>query len=331
MNDVVEPTSPARPSRVLRWSLLAVGVVALGGAGAWGWQQWQQQLGAARAQAAQDAVRLQGLSDSVDALRRDQRAASQRLQDAAATNRVLRDEMLGLGQRSALLEENLARLAADSRHDAQALHRDEAELLLMQASQRLDAADDVDGARRLYALAAVALADLPDADGLNLRQALLQERTVIDAAGSGPRAQVLQRLATLDASLQALPEDGERPAAAAADARPWWQVALAPFVEITPTTLSGPLTDAERVQGRDALQLELTLARAAAERGDAPALQQACDRIERWMTRLWPDSPALRSLRAELQAMAKAPLRLAAPELGSTLRQLHSLRDGDTP
>lgn len=308
-----------------------MGLVVLGGAGAWGWQQWQLQLRDTRQQAQEDAVRVQGLSASVEALRRDQRATSQRLQDAAATNRVLRDEMLGLGQRSALLEENLARLAADSRHDAQALHRDEAELLLMQASQRLDAADDVDGARRLYALAAIALADLPDADGLNLRQALLQERSVIDAAGSGPRAQVMQRLSAVDATLQALPDDGELQAQAPAAVRPWWQMALAPFVEITPTALSGPLTDAERVQGHDALQLELTLARTAAERGDAPALQHACDRIEHWMTRLWPDSPALRSLRAELQGLGAAPLRLAAPELGSTLRQLHTLRDGDNP
>ena len=44
------------------------------------------------------------------------------------------------------------------------MQRDEAELLLTQAAQRLNYADDVDGARRLYAQAATALAELPDTE-----------------------------------------------------------------------------------------------------------------------------------------------------------------------
>jgi uroporphyrin-3 C-methyltransferase len=65
-------------------------------------------------------------------------------------------------QRSALLEENLAKLADSANQGRQAVQRDEAELLLTQAAQRLNYADDVEGARRLYAQAATALADLPD-------------------------------------------------------------------------------------------------------------------------------------------------------------------------
>ncbi|MFX5611008.1 hypothetical protein ABTD85_21515, partial [Acinetobacter baumannii] len=72
------------------------------------------------------AVQLQGLEATLDALRRDQRATSQRLQDAATTNRVLRGEMLGLSQRSALLEENLAKLADSANQGRQAVQRDEA-------------------------------------------------------------------------------------------------------------------------------------------------------------------------------------------------------------
>ncbi|MBR7560435.1 hypothetical protein KC218_28205, partial [Mycobacterium tuberculosis] len=73
------------------------------------------------AQAQTTAVQLKGLEATLDALRRDQRATSQRLQDAAATNRVLRDEMLGLSQRSALLEENLAKLADSANQGRQAV------------------------------------------------------------------------------------------------------------------------------------------------------------------------------------------------------------------
>ncbi|PSD20910.1 hypothetical protein C7E13_21900, partial [Stenotrophomonas maltophilia] len=51
-------------------------------------------------------------------------------------------------------------------------------------------------------------------------------------------------------------------------AKPWWQATLAPFVDITPSRQNGPLTAAEKRNADDALQLELTLARAAIERGD---------------------------------------------------------------
>jgi len=328
------PGSPAQDRQrpgALRLALpLLVLVLLLAAAGAWGWHLWQQAQAVQRVQAQSDQVRLAGLEQRLEGLRRDQRASSQRLQDAAATNRVLRDEMLGLGQRSALLEDNLARLAETTRQQSYAVQRDEAELLLAQALQRLEAADDLDGARRLYAQAAVQLGELPASDGLNLTQALMQERDALDKAGAGPRAQARQRLAAFALALQALPTTAEADPAAVA-APPWWQRALAPFVEITPTRLHGPLTDAERVPGLDALQLEITLARAAIERGDGAALGQAADRMELWMNRLWPDSPALRTQRAELRQLRAAPLRLSAPELGSTLLQLRTLHDGGSP
>lgn len=325
------PAPGSRRSGALRLALPLLVLVLLAAAGGWGWHMWQQAQALQRVQAQSDQVRLAGLEQSLEGLRRDQRASSQRLQDAAATNRVLRDEMLGLGQRSAVLEENLARLAETTQRDSYAVQRDEAELLLAQALQRLEAADDLDGARRLYAQAAVQLGELPASENLNLMQTLMQEREALDKAGTGPRALARQRLAAFALALQALPTTAEATPAAAGAAPPWWQRALAPFVEMTPTRLQGPLTDAERVTGLDALQLEISLARAAIERGDAPALGQAAERITLWLNRLWPDSPALRTQRAELRQLSSAPLRLTAPELGSTLQQLRTLHDGGSP
>ncbi|WP_145480751.1 uroporphyrinogen-III C-methyltransferase [Stenotrophomonas rhizophila] len=322
MNEI-DPPPPHRP---LRWILpLAVAAVIVGGAG-WGWTQWQAQQARAAQREADANVLVQGLAGSVEALRRDQRSTSQRVQDAAATNRVLRDEMLGLSQRNALLEENLARLADSTRHNAQALQLEEAELLLSQAGQRLAFADDVDGARRLYALAAAALEELPGGEYLNLRQALMQERNAVDALGPGPRAETQQRLARFASALGALPEQIV-PAAGSA-APPWWQQLLAPFVTITPTAAQGPLTAAERSAAWDALQLELTLARAAVERGNQSEFEQSLDRVALWMPRLWPDSPGLRERRAELQQLRARVLRPPLPELGSTLQQLRAMRDG---
>ena len=322
MNDTPPAPPPRRP---VRWLLPLAAVVVLGAGGYAGWYVWQQQQREQEAQAQTTAVQLKGLEATLDALRRDQRATSQRLQDAATTNRVLRDEMLGLSQRSALLEENLAKLADSANQGRQAVQRDEAELLLTQAAQRLNYADDVDGAR-LYAQAATALADLPDADGLNLRQALVQEREALDALGSGPRVQSLQRLDAVARALQGLPSQITG-TTGSSTAKPWWQATLAPFVDITPSRQNGPLTAAEQRNADDALQLELTLARAAIERGDRPGRNTALDRVEHWAQRRWPDSPALRAQRAELKALRELPLQASDAVLGSTLQQLRTQTD----
>jgi len=323
MNEADSPPSTRRP---LRWIVPVLGLLVAGGGAAWGWTQWQAQQAQARQRDENASLQLQGLLDSVEALRRDQRSTSQRVQDAAATNRVLRDEMLGLSQRNALLEDNMAKLADSTRHGAQALQLEEAELLLRQAGQRLAFADDVEGAKRLYALAAAALGDIQGGDYLNLRQALMQERNALDAQGPGARAQASAALAAFAQALTALPD------AVADDARtaatPWWHQVLAPFVTITPTRTQGPLTDAERVAAWDSLQLELTLARAAIERGDQAGYEQALDRVALWLPRLWPDSPALRERRGELQHLRTRTLRPTLPELGSTLQQLRAMRDG---
>jgi len=312
----------------VRWIAPLAVLLVIGAGVAWGWTRWQAEQARELQRQADTGLQLQGLVDSVEALRRDQRSTSQRVQDAAATNRVLRDEMLGLSQRSALLEDNLAKLADSTRHGAQALQLEETELLLGQAAQRLAYADDVEGAKRLYALAASTLADVPGNDYLNVRQALMQERNAVDALGPGVRVSTAAQLAAFSKALERLPQQVDAVPGAEA-ATPWWHQVLAPFVTITPTHTQGPLTDAERVTGWDALQLELTLARAAVERGDQPGFTHAVDRVALWLPRLWPDSPALRERRAELQQLRMRVLQPALPELGSTLQQLRSMRDGD--
>ncbi|KAG0772628.1 hypothetical protein G6F22_015579 [Rhizopus arrhizus] len=108
MNDTPPVSLPRRSAR---WLLPLAGVAVLGAGGYAGWYFWQQQQREQAAQAQTTAVQLQGLEATLDALRRDQRATSQRLQDAAPTNRVLRDEMLGLSQRSGAARRG--RVAAD--------------------------------------------------------------------------------------------------------------------------------------------------------------------------------------------------------------------------
>src|SRR3546814_2413747 len=76
------------------------------------------------------AQHVSALEQRIDALQHEQRAQAKRLQQADTTNRVLRDELLGIGQRAALLEDSVSQLADPERNGAQALRLDELELVL---------------------------------------------------------------------------------------------------------------------------------------------------------------------------------------------------------
>jgi uroporphyrin-3 C-methyltransferase len=295
---------------------------------AWqGWRMWQAREGRLQAQAQEADQRVSALEQRIDALRRDQRAQTQRIQDAAATNRVLRDEVLGLSQRGALLEDTVSRLADSARHGPQALRLDEVELLLGQGAQRLALAGDVEGARRAYALATGVLEGVDNPRLLNLRQALDQERAALERVGPGPRAAVAEDLAEFAAVLPTLPRETLPEAAA----RPAWQRALAPLVDIRPSRGELAVSPGERAAGEAALQVELSLARAALERGDTAGFRSALGRVRTWLPRLWPESAPLRQRRQALDAMLEAPLQPEIPELGTTLEQLRALREAGLP
>ncbi|WP_369942090.1 uroporphyrinogen-III C-methyltransferase [Xanthomonas medicagonis] len=320
MTDI--PSTPRRSTRWI-WLLLVLAMLAALAVAGWrGWTWWQARNARALAEQSEVQLQLQALQDNLETLRRDQRATVQRVQDAASTNRVLRDEMLGLSQRSALLEDNVAKLADSNRHGAQALRLDEVELLLSQGQQRLQVAGDTQGARRAYALASGVLEGVDDPRYLNLRQVLLQERTALDALGDGPQARLAAQLDAFADSLDALPTQLPEPAQA-----PLWQRLLSPLVKIRPAQGGVLAAQSDRIAARDALQLDLSLARAALERGDARGYRSALARAGTWLQRLWPDSAPLRQRRATLQTLRDAALRPTIPELGTTLQQLRSMRD----
>ena len=122
-------------------------------------------------------------------------------------------------------------------------------------------------------------------------------------------------------------ELGTAVAAAGTDPRaPWWRRLLSRFVEVRPSAGVHLQAPADRSAGRDALRIELTIARAALERRDAAAWRDALERANAWLPRLWPDSPALRTRRQELRDLRALPLKPSLPVLGSTLEQLRSRR-----
>lgn len=310
------PTVP--PRRGLGWLVALLLVLLL----AWSGWRWWEARGMERDAMAGQVERVAALETRVDALRRDQRANAARVQQAEATNRLLREELLGLGQRAALLEDSLSELEQGGAGALRALRLDEATLLLSSAADRL-AAGDMDGARRAYAIAANVLDRLDDPALVDLRQALAQERAVLDAAGPDPRVAVRERLEAFAASLGDLPVQASRDVPASA---PWWRRLAARVVDVRPSGDDQVVAPSARSAGLAALQLELALARAALERRDEAAFAQSVDRLDGGLKRLWPPSPARQAARDTLRGLRGAPLRLAMPELGSTLAQLERLR-----
>lgn len=320
---MTEETFTPPPTRSRRGLWISLLVLALLGVAGWrGWVAWQARESRIQAEAESAGQRVLALEQRLETLRRDQRAQTQRIQDAAATNRVLRDEVLGLSQRGALLEDSVSKLADPTRHGAQALRLDEVELLLGQAQQRLEVARDLEGARRSYALAAGALQGVDDPRLLNLGQALAQERAALEALGAGPQAAIVQQLDAFSAALALLPQQ----IAADESTRPTWQRVLAPLVDIRPTAGEVLIAPSQRAAGEAALQIELALARAALERGDGEGYRSALTRVQAWLPRLWPDSPALRQQQDALRKLQAMPLRSESPVLGSTLQQLRLIR-----
>jgi uroporphyrin-3 C-methyltransferase len=298
--------------------LALVVLAALAFAGWRGWRAWSEHDAALRHTFAEQA---DALDARLDALRGEQRAQALRLQQDEATNRVLREELIGLGQRSALVEQTVEKLADPDRHGAQAMFLDETALLLAMGQQRLQLAGDLDGARRAYALAASMLGRVDDPKLLDLRQTLEQERNALDALGADPRTSALRQLAAFAAALPT----GDDLATNEDPRAPWWQRLLSRVVRVQPSASAIAIDPADRRAARAGLELELSLARAAAERGDAAAWREALDRADAWLRRLWPPSQR-GALEARLRGLREMPLSASVPVLGSSLQQLQALR-----
>ena len=313
------PVAPARRSRAGALLLSLLVALLLAAAGVFGWRYWQ--AGEQQRQSLAEQQRA-ALDARVESLRQLQRTQAQRLQQAEATNRVLRDELLGIGQRAALLEDSVSKLADPDRHGAQALRLDEIELLLGIGQQRLRLDDDIDGARRALALAAPLLDGLDDPAYLNLRQALAQEQAALEALGADPRIHanaLLERIAAgVDSAMPARPVPSLR--------EPWYQRLLGRIVHRQPTASAGLGQRPDRDAALAALQVEFSLARAAVERRDIDGLQHALARIDGWLQRLLAGSQGLPQKRRQLAELKALPLRMESPLAGTTLQQLRALR-----
>ena len=141
------------------------------------------------------------------------------------------------------------------------------------------------------------------------------------SAGEGASRRPSQPSARVSASRK--PAWSRRSAAAHA---PWWQRAFGSLLRVQRTDRAVAVQPAERAAAMAGLQLEISLARAAAERRDRDGYRAALARADGWLQRLMGTSKALERQRAQLQELAQLPLALSIPTLGSTLAQLRQQR-----
>lgn len=271
-----------------------------------------------------DAQRVALLEQQLDGNRTAIRQLEQRLNDNASAQRVLREDVLGVGERAALLEDTVNRLAEPQIAAAQMLRLDEAELLLVMARQRLDLANDRIAAERAYALAAEVLAGLENPRFLSLRQTIGQELAALHAMPDDPRDAAAGELDALEASLELLIR--QPLAVARSDPAPKWRDLLGRLVQVRRSDAQRLLAPDELDAGQIALRLELALARVALERRDERAFRATLVRIDGWLQRLFPESGTRQIRQERLATLARQPLALDLPVLGSTLQQLRLLR-----
>lgn len=311
------------------WPLLLLLLVILGAA-AWWWTARPGPVATVDPLSPQELDRrLLAVEQALTALQRGQQRSEQRLADVEARSTVLRDEVLGLGQRAALIEDSVQQVvaaAAAGTDPGVSLRLDEIDLLLTYAEARLDLSGDVEGARRAYVLADGLLAALTAPQFVNLRQSLAQEQAALAALPPDPRAAARGRVDAIEAALAGLPvlpEPAPPPADAAVATR-----LLAALVDVRPRGTQDLLAPADRQRGEAALRLELALARIAIERRDEAGLRAASERAERWMRRLYAGGAPLEEQAAALRALGRTPLVIDVPVLGSTLAQMRALRRG---
>jgi uroporphyrin-III C-methyltransferase len=320
---------PVRSRTSWPWlALLVIGVTTL--AGWWYWQPKHRAAAEPTVDLSPEALddRLLEAESSLTSVRRSHETLAQRLADNRARTDLLRDEVLGMGQRAGLLEDSVRELSDTRRDTAGALRLDEAEVLLTIADERLRLANDVAGAVHATELADGILAALSDPVLLNLRQSLAQELAAMRALPPDPAAVAAGRLDAIEAALPQLEEAGPaRPARQVGDpAASGFQRLLDALVQVRPSGEQDLISPADRTAGQAALELELALARTALERRDEAAFRAAVARLDKWLVRLYADGTVLRAQRAAIAKLRVQPLARALPVAGTTLAELRALQ-----
>lgn len=318
--------TPARRRGIGVWliALIALGIAAV--------SLWRVYLVENGQSVAQNAIRtdlttrLDDTTRALDQRKRELDSLRARVADADGVNKSVREELLGLGERSRHLEDAVANLAEQRLSGRDALALNEAEFLLQQAQERVALFHDAQSALAAYRLADSALAAAEDPVFASVRQAISAEARALEASKPVNTQTALATLERIRGSLATLPPPGAPPRAAAAP-RSRWQAFIAQFVRVSHNDDTSTFADRDIGMVRSLSAIDLRAAEAALLARDADGYTAALKRARvdiaaGFDTQSTPTKTAL----SDLDQLASVPLSAAPPELGGALRELRNLR-----
>lgn len=289
-----------------------------------------------RERAAAESAAIVALRAEIDDLRAALRAADgarsaieRRVTANEGVNRSLREEVLGVGERTRTLEDAVARLARRGLTSSAEVKLNEAEFLLSMGEERLVLFGDVAGTLRAFDLADAQLAALDDPVFAGVRQSLAVEREALRALPPDDTAELHAELDALADAIAALPS-GPTVVAETMGAEPESGLAarlgsgLARFIRIERTsarTSAWADPDAARV----AAQVELLRAKSALAQGDRDGFAAAAVRAQVVLEPARGRNDGYDAVLGRLEVLGRtAPLDM--PDVGAALAQLRNLR-----
>ena len=334
------PARPARTSPTAReprprggGSLalaLLLALIALAASGYVGWRQWQQEQG--NAADSQNVASLQQrvatLEATLSGVSGERTSLNQRLNDAAAVNRSLREEVLGQADRTRNLEDAVAKLAEKSLSGHDAMLLDETESLLRMASERYTLFHDAQGAAAAYALADQTLAAVNDGAFSGVRQSISAERDALAKSQPASQAGALQQLNALRGTLVTLPLKPLDDLGSTQTPDTWSRIshALASVVSVQRDN-GAPLAVADARFARELAELDLAQAQIALMAYDGPAYTAALQRVDAALaTQFDGSAPEVQQARATIRQLTAALPVNAPVQLGAALSELRNLR-----
>lgn len=327
------PARAVRPRDVLTIVLALLALIAAGYS-AWGVYRLQhpQDASSLRARLDQLGTQLDGTQRSVESNQRESESFRVRAKDIDGINKSLREEVLGLSERTRLLEDAVTNLAEKrlSGHDALALN--EAELLLLLGQQRYVLFHDAAATIAAYRQADMALAETDDPAFVGVRQTVAAEIEALNAQQDKGVNVAVTAIDQLRGRLAKLPLAQSRQTASsdtpAVDESRLWRV-VSQFVRISHDQDVLASVHARGGElGGELIALDLSVAQSALLARDATAYHDALQRVRVACAQRYAGAdPAVIEILAELDKLVAMPLAAPAPGiLGSALKELRNLR-----
>lgn len=292
------------------------------------WRVEESRKPAANGQAQAMTALTQQVADTNEAsqqLRRDLDALRSRFGDADNVNKGLREEMLGIGERSRHLDDAIANLAEQRLTGRDALALNEAEFLLMMANERYQLFGDAASAAQALQLADNALAASQDPVFSGVRSTITAERDAIATGLEGGTQATLRALGSLADNVEEWPMRSGEQVADTDPAASRFSRVFSRFVRIRHD--DDTLATREPVMARSLLRIDLYAASAAWLARNADDYQAALRRVRTDIVSSFDDTAApVQSALAEVAHLVAQPIAPPLPLLGTALKELRDLR-----